>query len=808
MFLNRKAWDDELSSNSTHDIAESHRRLSEQRVASGVTVLRADNVPNIFSSRGRSSSLYPTGPTLRQWRKPQTFGSRGRWRSETRSWIYYIPCVLENGVVGRARSTQAVNIDRYVQCDTLHITVNITPPSPNLHNPQPPGIPIEDNNSAVEEATIPGRIRFPVPEPSLPMSHRRPVETGPTTSTVEAARGTSVCGKCVDSVEGRVTRETEQPFSWGVIEGGLGSFPAGPAQAPRRAPFGSDKYYIVINYSWHNETPPSPHLHELPNENLPKLSPLPSAPSSTHLVHRLPLCDPGYHPNNRRTHVTRCRHTALDPPDSRTLLTVIHSRQTTRKLKPLSKRSAFPLALCSTRIVFLLLKQFSSELKTETEVSLTPPIKLIICETPGGPRSGWMMMLSMEIMRRLCSDVEFMCSVWRRYNALATGGDTGSASSAHASPSSYPPTITCSGSVAEMVVTAVSATMLNIVGMIGTETRLSVQTAAMKVQCIDQLDKADAPFIPEAYIYSSASKASSHSPMASQGIASLSKHPCHPKTTCGFNRARACTWPTRLDPTMLPEIEQARAGPQTVHTMLNAGWPVLLAAFFFLTIPRTFPTPRRPKRASGARLRHPTHPHYHASSPLNKPQQTSSASYYPVSLEELALGLAGGGRVVPYGHWDLAHACLRELVSSALFLTGTFGSSWFAVLEALQSADYVLTTRGTAPPGPAPLGIGAVTGGAATTETLGDSTSTSCGRRFESVQVAVLGLFDASIMLEDSAFHDFVTHILELGDAPLPIRAAHSPDEVLVIVPRDLMEAPSDLQATVQVACWTFWHSR
>ena len=45
-----------------------------------------------------------------------------------------IPCVLENGVVGGARSTQPVNIDRYVECGTLHITVNITPPSPNLHN--------------------------------------------------------------------------------------------------------------------------------------------------------------------------------------------------------------------------------------------------------------------------------------------------------------------------------------------------------------------------------------------------------------------------------------------------------------------------------------------------------------------------------------------------------------------------------------------------------------------------------------------------------------------------------------------------
>ena len=32
------------------------------------------------------------------------------------------------------------------------------------------------------------------------------------------------------------------------------------------------------------------------------------------------------------------------------------------------------------------------------------------------------------------------------------------------------------------------------------------------------------------------------------------------------------------------------------------------------------------------------------------------------------------------------------------------------VLEALQNADYVLTTPGTAPPGPAPLGTGAVAG--------------------------------------------------------------------------------------------------
>ena len=73
-----------------------------------------------------------------------------------------IPCVLENGVVEGARPTQPV---------TLHITVKITPP--NLHNGSP---------SIPTDATIPGPIQFPVPKPFSPLSHDRPVETGPTST--------------------------------------------------------------------------------------------------------------------------------------------------------------------------------------------------------------------------------------------------------------------------------------------------------------------------------------------------------------------------------------------------------------------------------------------------------------------------------------------------------------------------------------------------------------------------------------------------------------------------------------------------
>jgi hypothetical protein len=46
--------------------------------------------------------------------------------------------------------------------------------------------------------------------------------------------------------------------------------------------------------------------------------------------------------------------------------------------------------------------------------------------------------------------------------------------------------------------------------------------------------------------------------------------------------------------------------------------------------------------------------------------------------------------------------CLRTIV---LFLAGTLGPSWFAVLEAVTNAGYVLATCGTTP-GSAPLGTG------------------------------------------------------------------------------------------------------
>jgi hypothetical protein len=101
----------------------------------------------------------------------------------------------------------------------------------------------------------------------------------------------------------------------------------------------------------------------------------------------------------------------------------------------------FPACLCGTRVVFLLLKQFSSELEAEAEVILTLLIKLISGETDAGePQPGWMRAPAMELryvplytsflahrlthssiciyVCRLCSDAEFMRSVWQRCDTL------------------------------------------------------------------------------------------------------------------------------------------------------------------------------------------------------------------------------------------------------------------------------------------------------------------------------------------------------------------------------------------------------
>ena len=107
-----------------------------------------------------------------------------------------------------------------------------------------------------------------------------------------------------------------------------------------------------------------------------------------------------------------------------------------------------------------------------------------------------------------------------------------------------------------------------------------------------------------------------------------------------------------------------------------------------------------------ADLRSQNPPYNHASSlrPTNHHKRS------PVSLEGLTLGLAGSGGGSGGSSAGLSPrnlSCLSALIAAATFLAGMaarWDLSWFALLEALQNVDHVLTMRGAALPGLVALG--------------------------------------------------------------------------------------------------------
>ncbi|KAI0073983.1 hypothetical protein K474DRAFT_1774330 [Panus rudis PR-1116 ss-1] len=547
-------------------------------------------------------------------------------------------------------------------------------------------------------------------------------------------------------------------------------------------------------------------------------------------------------------------------------------------LKALSDRPNFPLTLRSTRVVFLLLKQFSRELKTESEVFLMLLIKIFSSDhDTNGPASQstdsiphlpnarplWMRVLAMEIMRGLCSDAELMRNVWDRYDAEDTGSKVfttlvtalnrlvtekpallGSSSQIYGVGVSNLPdsasvySLDSVSGVAGMMATAASATVSNVVGMIGTEAGLSVQGSAMKLQCIDQLDKADSPPIPESYIYL----------LGVQCIISLCEGfasyagPLY--NTIMVQRPRAAGEPVvrappALDLTTLPPNEPHTKGLQVVHDMVEAGWPAFLAALSFLIATNLsdelfteilasyqamtnvsgmlgLTTPRDAFFMSLAKFAIPTRVVSSLENYIEPPQTPRSPS---ATLTD-NLGLTGPSQTPGLSERNMA--CLKVFIGCALFLAGSLGESWFNVLETLQNADYVLTAKGSKPSATAANKrssmIAPGSGGAAagrnvsmpssqSASHLTGSTNTSSRPTTpqppshsrhpnlsdiapEALQVAIQRLFDASKNLDDGAFHDFVTALCKLSAAMVGMQSAEG-DSLLSPTDEDTKSPPA-----------------
>ncbi|KAG6906753.1 hypothetical protein DXG01_012283, partial [Tephrocybe rancida] len=472
-------------------------------------------------------------------------------------------------------------------------------------------------------------------------------------------------------------------------------------------------------------------------------------------------------------------------------------------LKALSDRPIFPLTLRCTRVVFLLLKQFSVELATESEVFLILLIKIFSEDGDGEhhhARPLWMKVLAMEIMRGLCSDAELMRSVWDRYDAQDSGAKVfaslvtalkrlitekpallgvgvqmaGLGVTAEQTSSTYSLDM---GGMAGRVATAASATVSGVVGMIGSSGGLSLHGSAMKLQCIDQLDKADSPPIPDSYIYLLAVQclvslcdglATFTGPLYSSIVIQRPK-------SAGDAVVRA---PPALDITSLPKDDPSAKQLEIVRDIIESGWPALLAALSFIIstnlsdelFVEVLASYQAMTNVSGMLgLNTPRDAFFTSLSKLAVPARVVSSlesyveSQTPRSTTSFSENLGLGGPTHAPGLSERNMACLKVLVSSAVFLAGSLGESWFGVLEVLQNADYVLTSKGV----PGKRGI--LSPSAATTPAIRDRSASGPRHPLlsdlepETLQLAIQRLFDASKNLEDTAYTHFVKALCRLS---------------------------------------------
>ena len=524
---------------------------------------------------------------------------------------------------------------------------------------------------------------------------------------------------------------------------------------------------------------------------------------------------------------------------------------------------SFPLTLRLTRVIFLLLKQFSDLLALESEVFLTMFVRVVgpgnLGEGegghPGGPGSGsgnaplWMRVLALEIFRGLCGDSGLMVKFYQRYDATAgkhSGGGskvfndlmtalnrlatekpqvlgTGAAviygsslqpiltapagGQGHHSNAS---TTSLGGAAAGMVESAMemgfglAAAAGSVVGShVGAGAGqvapgLSVATAGLKLQCIDQLDKAEAPPIPETYIFLLALQClvAVSEGFANQTLPTAAAIQTARKAAGDSSRAPAALEWAALDKR---DAKVARLG--VIRDMAETAWPALLASFSFLIATALdddlfadvvaalqnftsvggvlgLATPREAFLTSLCKFAiPPAVVSYLAAAQEGPAKATTAASVITAGVDALGLsGLTGAGAAHPVGLSARNLACLKALLSVANYLAGSLDATWFAVFETLQNADFVLRTHAarakkrqsvpTGPPATPPRGGGSGPSplSPAKGEPAGAPKSVLPTEQEElAIQASIAKLFDVSKALDDGAFKWFVGSLCRLN---------------------------------------------
>ncbi|EST06476.2 Mon2 [Kalmanozyma brasiliensis GHG001] len=117
------------------------------------------------------------------------------------------------------------------------------------------------------------------------------------------------------------------------------------------------------------------------------------------------------------------------------LLFLLRSKVCPLLIKSLSEPPAFPIHLRLMRLLFLLLRQFSSDLVLEVEILLSILLRTVNPSSQETAAHGgsqpllWQQVLALEVLRSLCSDDVFLRNLWAWYDSSKAGTNANEATS-------------------------------------------------------------------------------------------------------------------------------------------------------------------------------------------------------------------------------------------------------------------------------------------------------------------------------------------------------------------------------------------
>ncbi|KAG0371102.1 hypothetical protein BGZ54_000046 [Gamsiella multidivaricata] len=376
-------------------------------------------------------------------------------------------------------------------------------------------------------------------------------------------------------------------------------------------------------------------------------------------------------------------------------------------IKNFSDKQDFPQTMRLMRVVYILIKQFHEILAIECEIFLSMLIKLL---EPEG-NILWQRVLAMEIFRGICGDNALMRRVYNAYDQQGTSTDIfGDMIIAIGRLSTEKPQLIGAGSFVQdssenTKPASVNERDANEGGIGG----LSIPTSTMRIQCVDQLDKADPPQIPETYLYylslvctnSIADGLASYIfPIVSQALHDQQRLAQEQRdTTESADPAQAKPVLSLFPNTNSLELSKTKEADDIalVTIMAESAWPGLLAAFsYFLGSNLDEELFHNVMRA-----------YQNFTSVCGVLQLVIPRDAFLTSLCKNCLPIlpalehrpgppTGNSAIQDTTTPNISEKnmyCLRILLNVAQYLGGTLFDSWYLILETMQQAEYLLKAK-------------------------------------------------------------------------------------------------------------------